>query len=98
MGQGALACWLLAWPRARVAMRNWKLKLRFADLSVNANGKNQSERCKDVAGKRPKRPSDFSQATKLVVDIPTGQVEDREPTRTSVRASKAFKNQVIALI
>ena len=51
-----------------------------------------------MAGKRPKRPRDFSQAAKLVVDIATGQVEDREPTRTSVRASKAFKNQVIALI
>ena len=58
---------------------------------MNANGKNQSERCKGVAGKRPKRPRDFSQAAKLVVDIATGQVEDREPTRRSVRASKAFK-------
>jgi len=27
-----------------------------------------------------KRPRDFSQAAKLVVDIATGQVEDREPT------------------
>src|SRR6266536_1296044 len=80
MSRGALACWLLALPRVRVAMRNKKLKLRFADLSVNANGKNQSERCKGVAGKRPKRPRDFSQAAKLVVDIATGQVEDREPT------------------
>jgi hypothetical protein len=30
--------------------------------------------------KRAKRPRDFSQAAKLVVDIPSGQVEDREPT------------------
>src|ERR1700746_2533289 len=32
--------------------------------------------------KRPhtKRPRDFSQAAKLVVDIASGQVEDREPT------------------
>ncbi len=31
-----------------------------------------------MASKRPKRPRDFSQAAKLVVDIATGQVEDRE--------------------
>jgi hypothetical protein len=30
--------------------------------------------------KTPKRPRDFSQAAKLVVDIASGQVEDREPT------------------
>jgi len=30
--------------------------------------------------KRPKRPRDFSQAAKLVVDIASGQVEDRELT------------------
>jgi hypothetical protein len=30
--------------------------------------------------KAPKRPRDFSQAAKLVVDVATGQVEDREPT------------------
>jgi hypothetical protein len=30
--------------------------------------------------KHRKRPRDFSQAAKLVVDIATGQVEDREPT------------------
>ena len=28
-----------------------------------------------------KRPRDFSQAAKLVVDIATGQVEDRPPTQ-----------------
>jgi hypothetical protein len=27
-----------------------------------------------------KRPRDFSQAAKLVIDIATGQVEDRPPT------------------
>jgi hypothetical protein len=30
--------------------------------------------------KNPKRPRDFSQAAKLVVDIASGQVEDRPPT------------------
>ena len=30
--------------------------------------------------KPPKRPRDFSQAGKMVVDIATGQVEDRPPT------------------
>jgi hypothetical protein len=29
---------------------------------------------------RRKRPRDFSQAAKLVIDIATGQVEDRPPT------------------
>ena len=33
-----------------------------------------------MAPKHPKRPRDFSQAAKLVVDIATGQVEDRAPT------------------
>lgn len=30
--------------------------------------------------KKPRRPRDFSQAAKLVIDVATGQVEDREPT------------------
>jgi hypothetical protein len=30
--------------------------------------------------KHPKRPRDFSQAAKLVIDVATGQVEDRLPT------------------
>jgi len=30
--------------------------------------------------KAPKRPRDFSQAAKLVIDVATGQIEDREPT------------------
>jgi hypothetical protein len=30
--------------------------------------------------KPPKRPRDFSQAAKLVIDVATGQVEDRAPT------------------
>jgi hypothetical protein len=42
-----------------------------------------------MAGKHPKRPKDFNQAAKLVVDIATGQVDDREPTAKEVRASKA---------
>jgi len=33
-----------------------------------------------MAPKPRKRPRDFSQAAKLVVDIATGQVEDRPPT------------------
>lgn len=33
-----------------------------------------------MADKHPKRPRDFSQAAKLVVDIASGQVEDSEPT------------------
>jgi hypothetical protein len=33
-----------------------------------------------MAAKHPKRPRDFSQAAKLVVDIASGQVEDRDPT------------------
>ena len=28
----------------------------------------------------PKRPRDFSQAAKLVIDVATGQAEDRSPT------------------
>jgi len=33
-----------------------------------------------MADKHPKRPRDFNQAAKLVVDIASGRVEDREPT------------------
>ena len=33
-----------------------------------------------MTGPRPKRPRDFSQAAKFVVDVATGQVEDRPPT------------------
>lgn len=33
-----------------------------------------------MAPKHPKRPRDPAQLAKLVVDIATGQVEDREPT------------------
>jgi hypothetical protein len=33
-----------------------------------------------MAHKPPKRPRDFSQAAKLVIDVATGQREDREPT------------------
>jgi len=32
-----------------------------------------------MAPKRPKRPKDFSQAAKLVVDIATGQAEEAAP-------------------
>ena len=33
-----------------------------------------------MTSSRHKRPRDFSQAAKLVIDIATGQVEDRAPT------------------
>ena len=33
-----------------------------------------------MADKHRKRPRDFSQAAKLVIDIATGEVEDRPPT------------------
>jgi hypothetical protein len=33
-----------------------------------------------MAPKHPKRPRDFSQAAKLVIDVATGQAEDRPPT------------------
>jgi hypothetical protein len=33
-----------------------------------------------MAPKHPKRPRDFSQAAKFVIDVATGQAEDRAPT------------------
>jgi hypothetical protein len=39
--------------------------------------------------KHPKRPRDFSQAAKLVVDIASGEVEDREPTPEELGKSTA---------
>jgi hypothetical protein len=33
-----------------------------------------------MAPKLPKRPRDFSQAAKFVIDVATGQREDRAPT------------------
>jgi hypothetical protein len=33
-----------------------------------------------MVSKPPKRPRDFSQAAKFVVDVATGLAEDREPT------------------
>jgi hypothetical protein len=39
-------------------------------------------------GVTPKRPRDFNQAAKMVVDIATGQIEDREPTPKEARAIK----------
>jgi hypothetical protein len=49
---------------------------------------------------RRKRPRDFSQAAKLVIDIATGQVEDRPPTpeeqgmRHFTRLTNAFSKKV----
>jgi hypothetical protein len=42
-----------------------------------------------MAEKHPKRPRDFSQAAKLVVDIASGQVEDREPTPQELGKNEA---------
>lgn len=42
-----------------------------------------------MTDKRLKRPRDPVQLGKLIGDILTGQVEDREPTATEKRASKA---------
>ena len=39
--------------------------------------------------KHPKRPRDFSQAAKLVVDIASGEVNERSQKMTVKRASKA---------
>ena len=33
-----------------------------------------------MTARPPKRPRDFSQAAKLVIDLATGQRQDREPT------------------
>jgi hypothetical protein len=41
--------------------------------------------------KHPKRPRDFSQAAKLVVDIASGEVEDRLKKPTIMRAQRAGK-------
>jgi len=38
--------------------------------------------------KGPKRPRDPAQLAKLIVDIATGEVEDREPSAKEVRARK----------
>jgi hypothetical protein len=40
-------------------------------------------KCRGMPDRSRKRPRDFSQAVKLVVDIATGQVEDRELTPES---------------
>ena len=44
----------------------WRVLRRFGQVAVIA--------------KPPKRPRDFSQAAKFVVDVATGQAEDRAPT------------------
>jgi len=38
---------------------------------------------------RPKRPHDPAQLAKLMIDIASGEVEDRKPTAKQVRAHKA---------
>jgi len=41
-----------------------------------------------MAPKHPKRPKDFSQAAKLVIDVATGQVENQEPA--SIEPGKEY--------
>jgi hypothetical protein len=41
-----------------------------------------------MAQKHPKRPRDLNQAAKLVVDIASGEVEERQPTAKESRARK----------
>jgi hypothetical protein len=41
-----------------------------------------------MTSRTPKRPRDFSQAGKLVVDIATGQVHEGAPTPKEARARK----------
>ena len=67
---GTLGCWAHYAPMAHLQTDGAQV------LSVWHNGgmTGYHER------KRAKRPRDFSQAAKLVVDIASGQVEDREPT------------------
>jgi hypothetical protein len=42
--------------------------------------------------KRPKRPRDPAQLAKLMIDIATGEVEDREPTPEDEGKSSAAVN------
>jgi hypothetical protein len=49
-----------------------------------------------MTAKPGKRPRDFSQAAKLVVDIATGQVEDRPPTRYSISLIVCQFDQTLA--
>jgi hypothetical protein len=43
-------------------------------------GSGDSAHSGSMAQDRRKRPRDFSQAAKLVIDIATGRIEDRPPT------------------
>lgn len=52
---------------------------QVAELNLRPNGVRKLNYVPYMA-KHPKRTRDFSQAAKLVIDIATGQVEDREPT------------------
>lgn len=52
---------------------------RLSRLLRLAGRKNEAS-CPGAQAMSRKRPRDFSQAAKLVIDIASGQVEDREPT------------------
>jgi hypothetical protein len=41
-----------------------------------------------MAQKQPKRPRDLNQWAKRMVDLATGEVEEREPTAKETRAQK----------
>lgn len=45
----------------------------------------------DPAPKHPKRPRDPAQLAKLIVDIATGEVEDRMPVRAGGKAQQGRK-------
>jgi hypothetical protein len=40
---------------------------------------------------RKKRPRDFAQRAKMIVDIATGEIEDREPTCVSLKFERALE-------
>lgn len=44
-----------------------------------------------MAPKQPKRPRDFSQAAKFVIDVATGQAQEPEPSPTSAAAELGKK-------
>jgi hypothetical protein len=52
----------------------------FADTRTGRQKKRRSAGILGAVTKQPKRPRDPNQLAKRIVDIATGQVEDREPT------------------
>jgi hypothetical protein len=66
---------------------------------VIVEGPDNRAKAGSVAGMatHPKRPRDFSQAAKLVVDIVSGEVQDRDRPATRVRTPQ-LSNWVIAAV